>query len=313
MANITHGTTTRRSATRKLLLVRQPMRSVRRGDQPDPRPLRLAIGLLVAVGIVFTVWLIGHLGYRLGFAPLVRVPELTGSPGSGLATGTMVLISIPRAIFRAGLVQPLWLMLGFALIALPAAGLGAARPQTPGGPRPNHGIVIIAHLGAVVSMVCGAVLTWWTVSPQRAAMLRVLPTETSEVASWYADMQSVAGLDVLGVVCASLWVVLVFRLPITLWLRVMAATAALFTLVVVTVAMAISNAGATQIGAARSLCVLDQRPGDLRLILSSTPRHTATLVASNGRAYVELHDTTGSIVVNGEQSILDYLSERAAP
>lgn len=311
MPNLTRGTTTRRSATHKLLLVRQPVRSVRRGDQADPTPMRLVIGLLVAAGIVFTVWLIGHLGYRLGFARLVRVPELTGGPGSDLATGTMVLISIPRAIFRAGLVRPMWLMLGFALIALPAAGLGAARPQTPGGPRPNRGLVIIAHLGAVISMLCGAVLTWWTVSPERSALLRVLPTDAGEVGPWYADMQSVAGLDVLCVVCAALWVVLVFRLPIMLWLRAIAASAALFTLVVVTVAMAISNAGATQMGAARSLCVLDERPGNLRLILSSTPRHTATLVAHNGRAYVELHDATGTIVVNGEQSIVAYLEERA--
>ena len=88
----TRGSTRPSAPPRKLLLVRQPVKSVRKGDLGDRMPVRLSIGLIVAVGIVGAVWLIGHLGYRLGFAPIVRVPELLGEPGGGLATGTMVVI-----------------------------------------------------------------------------------------------------------------------------------------------------------------------------------------------------------------------------
>ena len=42
----------------------------------------------------------GYLGFRLGFAPMVRMPELLAEPGEGLATGTMMLISVPSVILR---------------------------------------------------------------------------------------------------------------------------------------------------------------------------------------------------------------------
>ena len=206
MPNITRGATRPRATPRKLLFVRQAARSVRRRDQSDRTNSRLALGVIVAVGVVALVWLIGHLGYRLGFAPLVRVPELLDAPGGGLATGTMVVVSIPRAIFSAGLAQPLWLMIGFALIALPAAGLGAAKPQTPGGPRHKASVQAIAAAGAVLSVASGAGLIWWTSSPIRNDMLRVLPSDPAEVEPWHAGIQTVAGLDVLALITAALWV-----------------------------------------------------------------------------------------------------------
>ena len=78
----------------------------------------------LALGIVGAVWMIGHLGFRLGFAPLMRVPDLAANNGDALATGTMMLISIPRVMFHAGLAMPFWLMIGFVMIAFPAACLG---------------------------------------------------------------------------------------------------------------------------------------------------------------------------------------------
>ncbi len=79
------------SSRTRVLLVRQPVKSVRRSDEPDRSSFRLAIGVIVAVGVVAVVWLMGYVGYRLGFAPLVRVPELLGEPGGGLATGTLMV------------------------------------------------------------------------------------------------------------------------------------------------------------------------------------------------------------------------------
>ena len=38
--------------------------------------LRLAIGLIVAGGVIGVVWLLGHLGFTRGFAPLVRPAHL---------------------------------------------------------------------------------------------------------------------------------------------------------------------------------------------------------------------------------------------
>ncbi|MHC4102696.1 MAG: hypothetical protein ACYSW1_17645, partial [Planctomycetota bacterium] len=99
----------------KVLLVRPAggVRSVRRIDEPDRTALRLAIGVIVAIGVVTAVWLMGYLGFRLGFAPLLDVPQLEIAFGNGLVTGTVMLISIPRLIILAGVEKPLWMMLGF--------------------------------------------------------------------------------------------------------------------------------------------------------------------------------------------------------
>jgi hypothetical protein len=312
MPNITHTTSRPSSPKSKLLVVRQPARSVRQVEQRERMPMRLAIGIVVAVGVLAVVWLTGHLGYRLGFAPLVRVPELIGEPGAGLATGTLMVINMPRVIFAAGLAQPMWLMLGFAMIAIPAAALGAAKPRTPGGPRPKEALQVIASIGAAGAMVADIALIWWTSSPVRRGLLQPLPLAPSDVNAWYEDLQTVAGLDVLAVVAAALWVVLTMRLPIALWLRAIAASAAFFTLVVVTTAMAMSNAAASQTAAPRSLAVLGGQQNEWRLLLGSTPDHAATLSVRDNLALIELRNHPTAWTIADRQSIIDYLTERAA-
>jgi hypothetical protein len=311
MPNITHTTTRPSSPKTKLLVVRQPSRSVRPSEQPERTPLRLAIGVIVAVGVLAVVWLMGYLGYRLGFAPLIRTPDLTGAVGGGLAPGTMMLISVPRMVFRAGLADPLWLMVGFAMIAIPAAGLAAARPLTPGGPRPKESFVIIASTGAVVAMVSAALLIWWAGSPLRAGYLQPIPAQPADAGAWHAKLQIVAGLDVLAVIAAALWVVLAMRLPVPVWLRAIASSAAFFALAVVLVAMSMSNAAAVQVGAGRSLCVLDDGGPTRRIILGSTPHHMATLVVHDDQTIIELRNHPDAITVTGRSSIISYLRERA--
>src|SRR5688572_13643131 len=100
----------------KVLLVRQPVKSVRKSDEADRAALKLAIGVITALGIVGAVWLMGYLGYRLGFADVVRIHDLQLDVGGGLAVGTMMLISIPRVILQAGIAEPTLLMVGFVAI-----------------------------------------------------------------------------------------------------------------------------------------------------------------------------------------------------
>src|SRR5688572_19993570 len=95
------------SSKTKVLLVRQPVKSVRRSDEPDRAAYQLALGVIVALGIIGAVWLMGFLGYRLGFADLIRVRDLELDVGGGLATGTLMLISMPRVILQAGIDQPM--------------------------------------------------------------------------------------------------------------------------------------------------------------------------------------------------------------
>src|SRR5688500_9156649 len=98
------------AAKTKILLVRQPVKSVRKSDEPDRAMLRLALGVIIALGTLAAIWLLGYLGFRLGFADLVRVRELQLDVGGGLANGTLMLISMPQVILQAGIEKPEWLM-----------------------------------------------------------------------------------------------------------------------------------------------------------------------------------------------------------
>jgi len=294
----------------KILLVRPAgVRSVRRIDEQDRTALRLAIGVIVALGVVAAVWLMGYLGFRMGFAPLLYVPQLEIAFGNGLVTGTIMLISIPQLIILAGVEQPLWMMLGFVMIAIPAAGLAAAKPRAPGGPRPSSVALVFSYTGAVLAAVDAMVLTWWTASGIRLASFRGLPFHPGDAETWLSSLRTVAGLDALGVIAGAVWVVLVLRLAIPLWLRALSASASFFALVVVTVAVSASSAAVAQLQLPRSEVFIDDGSVHTRLLLGFTPRQVATLRIDEGGAIVELHDRSMMMTVIGRRSVVGMLED----
>ncbi len=295
------------SAT-KILIVR-PIKSVRRADVGDRAPMRLAFGVAATIGVVGVVWLMGHLGFRLGFAPLVDVPQLLGEPGGGLATGAVMLISIPQMILLAGGAELGWMLLGFVAIGVPAAGLSAARPRVPGGPRLAPVVQWFSHAGAVCAAFNSLAMVWWTTSSARNGRIAGLPLDPSAAGRWLADLQTVAGLDSLAVIASALWVVLVLRLAVPLWLRALTASASLFTLVVVTVALSMSSASAALLQSPRSEVFLGDGSFDTRLVLGFTHGHVATLRVNEGVSVIELLDGSTDMTVFRRQSIVGMLEE----
>jgi len=297
----------------KVLLVRPAggIRSVRKSDEPDRAAYKLAMGVIVAVGTVAAVWLMGYVGFRLGFAPLIDVPQLHVSPGAGLITGTMMFISIPQVIILAGLAQPMWLMLGFLFIAIPAAGISATKPHTPGGPRPTSAAVVFSYAGAIAAALNTLIVVAWTASIVRNSRIDQMRVDPRDMTQWLADLTSVAGLDALAVIVSALWVVLVLRLAIPLWLRALAATASFFTLIIATVAMSMSNASVAELQKPRSEVFLDDGSVDTRLLLGSATGQLVTMRISMGVAIVELGPSTGTMTVMGRQSIVGLLEKAA--
>jgi hypothetical protein len=295
----------------KILLVRPAggMKSVRRSDEPDRTALRLAIGVIVALGTIAAVWLMGYLGFRLGFAPLVDVPSLQIDVGSGLVTGTIMLVSIPQLIILAGVDEPTWLMLGMVLIAIPGAGLAAAKPRAPGGPRPSSVALAFSYTGAVLAAGNALLIVWWTASPMRNASFSGLPFHPADAERWLESLQTVAGLDAMGIIAAAVWVVLVMRLAIPAWLRALSASASFFALAVVTVAVSTSGAAVAQLQVPRSEVFLDDGSVHTRLLLGFTPRQIATLRVDEGGAIVELHDRSMMMTVIGRRSIVAMLND----
>ena len=273
--------------------------------------------MIVAVGVVAAVWLMGFLGYRLGFAPLVRVRDLLAEPSGGLATGTIMLISIPRVILTAVIAQMIMFMIGFLLIAIPGAGLAAVRSYPRGGPRVPTIVTVFSHLGAVASALNGIGLIWWTASSFRNALVDVLPFAVTDGQTWLENLEVVSGLDVLAVISAACWAVLVMRLTLPVWLKSLAASFAFFTLVVVTVAMSMSNATVAQIRTPRSVFIADDESADARLLVGNTSEHFVVLRVVPGgmrgdtpMVVVELVDRPNTLTVIGTQSMIDYLNER---
>ncbi len=297
----------------RVLLVRPSsgIKSVRTSDEPDRAVFKLALGVIVAAGTVAAVWLMGSVGFRLGFAPLIDVPQLQLNPGAGLITGTMVFISIPQVIILAGLAQPLWLMLGFGLIAIPAAGISAATPHTPGGPRRTSAAVVFSYAGAIAAAINTLIVIGWTASIARNSRIDQMRVDPRDMTQWLADLTSVAGLDTLAVIASALWVVLVLRLAIPLWLRALAATASFFTLLVATVAMSMSNASVAELQKPRSEVFLDDGSVETRLLLGSATGQLVTLRIDMDVAIVELGPRTGTMTVIGRQSIVGLLENAA--
>jgi hypothetical protein len=295
----------------KVLLVRPAggIRSVRKADEPDRTALRLAIGVIVAIGIVSAVWLMGYLGFRMGFAPLIDVPQLQTDFGSGLVTGTIMLISVPRLIILAGVEEPTRLMLAFVLIVVPAAGLAAAKPRSPGGPPPSTAAVVFSQAGAIVAALNALALTLWAASHTRNANFVGLPFHPDEAGAWLVNLRTVAGLDALGVVAGAVWVVLVMRLAIPLWLRAITASASFFALAVITVAASTSSAAVAQLQSPRSEVFLDDGSVHTRLLLGYTPGQIATLRVDEGGAVVELHDRSMRATVIGRRSIAGMVED----
>lgn len=300
----------------KVLLVRQPVKSVRDRDQADPLPVRLAIGVIVVIGIVLGFTIFGYLGYRLGFAPAIRVPELTTGPGGALVTAALWIIAIPELVISAGMEQPIWLMVGFAAVAIPAASLGAVRPYVRGGPAPSAAAKIGLTLGALIGAVNAAAVVWWTASSARSDLLYDLPWERARAVTWLADMQTVAAIDLFVLAAASLWVVLVMRLSIPTWMKTLSASACFFAFMLSFVAVSASGATVAQTRAPRSVAIMDNRVQDQRLIVGSTTHHTALLkVEDHVEPFVtvDLVDRDIDLTVIERRSIADWLTQDTAP
>jgi hypothetical protein len=291
----------------KVLLIREPPKSVRPEDQPDPTPLRLAIGTLSAVGGIGLLWLLGMLGYRLGYAPAVRVPELLGDAGGGLATAALMLIRVPTVIVEAGLASPVGLSLAFAVLVIPAAGISAARPVQRGGPRPSSLARVFGALGAVGGGLHLLLVIWWTASPQRLGLLRPIPGDPAEGAAWIIDLETVAGYDAMLLIATALWAVLALRLPIALWLRALTACGTIFALVIAAVAMAVSNAAVAHVTSGHSVGIVEPGDGRRGLVLGSTREHLALLRIEEGFAVVELRERPVGLNVLEERTIGAFL------
>jgi len=303
MSNLARPASTRSA---KVLLL-PPAKSVRPEHQarPDRRAFYFAVTL--ALCVLGAMWVLGHLGFRLGYALIVRVPELTGSPGGDLSGGAMILLSIPASILRAGIDRPLGLLLAFAMIAIPAAGLAAARPHVPGAPRAHRTFVVLANVGGVIALLQSLTLIWWSSSSQRRSVLGPLPEVAADITSWLHGLQSVAGLDALAVTAAVLWTILAFRLPVPRWFRAIVLSWSFFSAVTALLALAYSAGASAHATAPRSV-ITPPETGSPALVLGSTAHHLALLQRNENGCEVILVAQFTAAAVSSRESVAQFLT-----
>jgi len=260
----------------RVLVVGHGSRSVRPSDVGPPRASRLALVCAITAGSVMLVWIFGLLGFQLGFAPATRVPGLLMEPSGALASGAIMIVTIPHCILDAGLAAPLPLMGILLLLALPAGAIVAARPSTPGGPRLKPAAMTLASTGAALAMVSAIAAIAWTGVADRTSRLASIPEQSHEVEAWFHGVRAAAGFD-LAVTCGLiLFIILLFRLPVALWMRALGLSVTGFGLAVTMTATCASLGTAAHMGAAHAIVQLNS--GEQAMILGHTRQQTAVLV-----------------------------------
>lgn len=299
-------------STTRVLLVRRPVKSVRPREPWEQLPVRLAIGTLGVAGGLLLVWLVGYAGRHLGFLALLGVPELGASAPADFAAGLRVLLALPRRVVQAGIADPLWLMLAFAMIALPAGAHAAIRPRTPGGPRPTGAYVAFAFLGASLTIAAAGLILAWTVAPTRLERIAPLPSRLDLIEDWLTALHVAAGVDAIVCLAAAVWLVLAFRLPVPAWMKSITIASIALAALLALLAAAATNGAAALLDAPRARGTIQTAPGSF-LLLGSTPHHTLTLAAEGERPVLAMFDLPIRFEIRGRASIAAFLLEAAAP
>jgi hypothetical protein len=115
---------------------------------------------------------------------------------------------------------------------------------------------------------------------------------------------------VLATIAAALWVVVVMRLAIPVWLRALSASICFFALAIIATAMAISNVTISQVNAKHPVFFSDDGSIDTHLTLGYTPRAMASLRVDEKAVFVDLHNRPGDVTVIGQESVAGFLASR---
>ncbi len=297
----------------RVVVVRQPIRSVGTSAQGDRLPVRLALGVIVSFAILAGVWLLGALGHHLGYASALRVPELSLEPFSALANGARMLVTAPVTVIQAGMTYSLWLILAFVAMILPAAGLAAAKPLVPGGPRQPQLGVVFSHIGAIAACISALLVVWWSASPARRAMIEPLPLQIDLAPNWLQQWRAASGFDTIAVIATALWVVLMFRLAIPTWLKALATTASLAAAVIAFACFATTAGCVTGMQTGRSVSVFQDQPNTTHLLLGSTRQQIATAKIEAGNVIVQLRNRPSQIDVTASLSMDEFLIDAQSP
>jgi hypothetical protein len=175
-----------------------------RPDDPARDGIRLGLVAFVTLASGIGILALGSVAERAGIERWLGMGEMLRPIGSTFVTGARMPGAMLRALYEAGVVEPLFFAAAMALLIPPIAGIVAARPLRPGLAPPKPAARIAAGIAAALVVA--------------------------------ADVGIVSIAALLSILLA----VLVFRMPLDRWARGLVGTISIATAVLATGAAAAS-------------------------------------------------------------------------
>ena len=228
---------------------------------------------IVALGVV-ALPLAGLVGFHHGFARAVGLPELIHEPGAGVVEGVRMLLDAPQRVFDAGLIDTGALTVAMALAIAGAAALTLALAAAAFSGRYESGLdeeeteyeaegdVELAigplaaatyALGAVAAIVVSVLQIGWLFARGQGFLSLGMPWEPAAFETWLERGRVAAGLDVLALLAALIWLVFAFRLRTALWLKTLAVVSAVAAVLILLGAAAMSQGVVAQVDRPRAV------------------------------------------------------------
>ena len=179
---------------------------------------------------------LGSVAERAGIERWLGMGEMLRPLGQTFVTGARMPGAMIRALYEAGVVEPLFFAAAMALLIPPIAGIVAARPMRPGLAPPKPAARIAAGIAAALVAAADIGIVSVAALTRRPTFEDANPGETV----WVDVVRDVAAADTVAAMLAVLLAVLVFRMPLDRWVRGLVGTISIATAVLVTGAAAAS-------------------------------------------------------------------------
>ncbi len=273
-------------------------------DDPARDGVRLGVIAFTTAASFLGLLALGAIAGRVGADTWIGAGPLERSLAETFVTGIRLPLAMLRALYASGVDDPLFFAASMALLIPPIAALAAARPARPGGPRPSTPVVHAARLGAAL-IIAAAI----GVAVRLSATARPTMADAISGEPWLDRVLALAASDAIAMAFAVLLAVLVFRLPLDRWVRVLAGTIAIGTAIAATVAAAASSGIADDVERMHPIVRSESNGAVTERLLIGRTAEDAWVLLTSGPPPTVVIEPHGPATIAGRRSIAGVLRD----
>ena len=207
-----------------------------RPDDPARDGVRLGMVAFVTMASGIGILALGAVAERAGIERWLGMGEMFRPIGKTFVTGARMPGAMLRALYEAGVVEPLFFAAAMALLIPPIAGIVASRPARPGLAPPKPAARIAAGIAATLVVAADLGIVSVATLTRRLTFDDVVLGDSA----WVDAVRDVAAADTVAAILAILLAILIFRMPLDRWVRGLVGTISIATAVLLTGAAAAS-------------------------------------------------------------------------